>query len=80
MKIVSEYKKHLAHNLKELRKDKQLTQQQISKQMNIDIKLYQDYECAKDTREPSLDTIIKIAEYYNVSIDWLLGMKTLENN
>lgn len=80
MKIVSEYKKHLAYKLIEIRKARQLTQAAISKQIGIGIRMYQYYESVKDTRLPSLGTIIKIATYYDISIDWLLGMKPFKNN
>lgn len=80
MKTVSEYKKHLAYKLIELRKARQLTQAQISKQLDINIRAYQYYESAKSPREPLLETIIKIATYYDISIDWLLGMKPFKNN
>lgn len=76
MKNVSEHKKHLAYKLKELRKAKQLTQAQISKHLNIGIRTYQYYECEKSAREPSLENTIILAKYLNVSIGYLLGIRS----
>lgn len=58
-------------NLKELRKADNLTQEEISKKLNIAKSTYCGYELG--ISEPSLETLIKLADYYDVSLDYLVG-------
>lgn len=58
-------------NLKKLRNNQNLTQQDLSVQLNISQQVYSRYE--NGTREPDFETLIKIADYFNVSVDYLLG-------
>ena len=53
----------------ELRKEKQLSQEEISKQINISQSNYSKYE--KQKIEMPIDTAIKLADFYNVSLDYL---------
>ena len=57
--------------LKELRKSKKLTQQQVAEIINTTTTCYNYYE--KEKREPSIEILCKLADYYNVSIDYLVG-------
>lgn len=57
--------------LKELRLSKHITQKEISNYLNIAENSYQRYELG--TREPKLSIMIQISDYYNVSIDYLVG-------
>ncbi|MBR6676648.1 MAG: helix-turn-helix transcriptional regulator [Clostridia bacterium] len=61
----------LSRRLKELRKEKGLSQIQVAIYCDITEKAYQNYELM--TREPKLEILIRIADYYNVSLDWLTG-------
>ena len=61
----------LAARLKECRKEKGYTQCQVAIYCDITEKAYQNYELM--TREPKLDILIRIAELYNVSLDYLAG-------
>lgn len=61
----------LAERLKELRKEKGLTQMQVAIQCDITEKAYQNYELK--TREPRLEILIRIADFYGVSLDYLCG-------
>lgn len=61
----------LKERLKELRKSKNLTQKQIAEYLKISERAYQHYE--HSTREPNLETLVKLADYFQVSIDYLLG-------
>lgn len=56
--------------LKELRKSKQLTQKQMAAHFNMTERNYQRLE-ANDS--PSNDNLIKFADYFDVSTDYLLG-------
>lgn len=61
----------LPNVLKTLRKSKGMTQKEIANELNISDRTYGHYETGK--REPSIDTLIEIAKYYNISIDVLVG-------
>lgn len=58
-------------NLKDLRKRKNLTQQEIAKLLNISQATYWGYEIEK--YEPSIDVLIKLSNILKVSIDKLVG-------
>jgi len=58
-------------NLKLLRKNENLTQEQVSKLLNVAKTTYCGYEL--ETSEPSLENLIKLADYYQVSLDYLVG-------
>lgn len=59
--------------LKELRQQKHLTQQELAKILDINLSSYQKYERPNNTIKPSIESLIKIADFYGVSIDYLLG-------
>lgn len=60
------------HNrLQALREDSDLKQEELSKLLHITRGALANYECG--TRTPSIDLLIKIADYFNVSLDYLLG-------
>ena len=56
-----------------LRKDNLLTAKELSKKLNVSINLI--YEWEKGRCEPSFDCLIKIAEFFGVSTDYLLGLE-----
>lgn len=64
---MAEYKR-----IKELRKDKGLKQKEISTILNIHTNTSANYE--RGTREITLDVLISMAKYYNVSIDYIAGI------
>lgn len=61
----------LAQRLRELRKEKGLSQIQVAIYCDIAEKTYQNYELC--TREPKLEILMRIADFYNVTIDYLVG-------
>lgn len=61
----------IGQRLHYLRKQKKLTQKKVSQDLGIARSTYSGYE--NDTRYPDYDTLIKIADYFNVSVDYLLG-------
>ena len=61
----------LAKRLKECRKEKGYTQCQLAIYCDITEKAYQNYELM--TREPKLEVLIRIADLYKVSLDYLVG-------
>lgn len=58
-----------------LRKAKKLTQEDVARYLNISRQAYCRYE--NDQREPSLDTLCKLADFYEESTDALLGREKL---
>ena len=57
--------------IKSLRKAKKLTQVKMSIDLNISQNTLSRYETGE--READYKTLIKIADYFNVSVDYLLG-------
>ena len=64
-------KEILAQRLKECRKQRGLTQMQVAVYCDITEKAYQNYELM--TREPKLEILVRIADLYEVSLDYLTG-------
>lgn len=60
--------------LKQLMDDRNITQRQISKELNIAVSTLNGY--ANDYREPDFSTLSSLAHYFNVSADYLLGIST----
>ena len=48
-----------------------MTQAEIAEKCNISPIAYHNYE--NDIRKPTIDTLIKLADYYDVSLDYLCG-------
>lgn len=62
---------NLGERLKELRLKRKISQTDLAKHFNIARSTLSQYE--SNTRTPSDEMKLKFAEYYNVSIDYLLG-------
>lgn len=60
--------------LKELRKINNLTQQELSQKLGMTQSNYGKYELG--AQEPDLKTLFTLADYYNVSLDYLCGHET----
>ena len=58
--------------LKELREKEKITQSELAKELGISQNTYSQYETG--ARQPSLDMLIKLAEFYFVSTDYILGL------
>ena len=61
----------IIERLKKLRKKEKLTQKDIATFLNISQPAYQQFESGK--KKMNLETMEKLADYFNVSIDYLLG-------
>ncbi|MCL2487374.1 MAG: helix-turn-helix domain-containing protein [Oscillospiraceae bacterium] len=59
------------NKLNRLRTDKGLSQEKLAKKLNITKSMISAYE--NSIRLPSYDVLIKIALFFNVSIDYLFG-------
>ena len=58
--------------LRDLREDMDLTQDQLVEILKMHKTTYTNYEQGK--REPPFELIIKLAKFYNVSIDYIAGL------
>lgn len=61
----------LKNRLKELRKEKGITQKELANYLKVSRSTVAGYET--DKRKPEYETLQKIADYFNVSVDYLLG-------
>lgn len=61
----------LSDRLKELRLKNNLTQKQMGEVLNCTDRYYQKIEYGNV--KPSQENLIKLADYFNVSTDYLLG-------
>lgn len=67
----------LSKRLKECRKERGLSQREVAIFCDITEKAYQNYELM--TREPKLDILIRIADFFEVSLDYLTGRTDRKN-
>ncbi len=58
--------------LRDLREDKDLKQENIANVLGITQQQYQLYESGK--REIKIEKLIALAQFYNVSVDYILGL------
>lgn len=57
--------------ISELRESNNLTQEELAKNVGITRASLSHYETSR--REPDFDTLTKIADYFQVSLDYLMG-------
>jgi len=57
--------------LREIRKGKGLTQVEVANSVNIKERQYQNLESG--VYRPSFDTIVALADFFEVSVDYLIG-------
>lgn len=60
-------------NLMNARKSMKKTQQEVADYLGISRQAYSNYESGK--REPDFETLLKLGEYFDCSLDYLLGTK-----
>lgn len=64
-------KEPLNERLRSLRKENGYTQQQVADGINTSRSAYSQYELG--IKQPTLETVIKIAEFYRCSLDYVVG-------
>ncbi len=64
---------NIAEKLKKLRAEKGKTQDQVTQELGIGRQTIRNYENVKYPRNPKPDILLKMAEYYNVSTEYLLN-------
>lgn len=63
------------NNLKEIRENRNLTQVRVSIDIEVSQELISQYEIGK--AKPNIENLIKLAEYFNCSTDYLLGLTNI---
>ena len=61
----------LSERLVELRKSRGLTQKQLAADLQLSELAIQHYEAQR--RKPAFDVLLSVADYFNVSLDYLVG-------
>lgn len=70
--------KNFSNRLKQLRIEKGKTQKEIADFLNLTVPAYGFYEQGRNF--PNIEIICKIADYFNVSVDYLIGRDFFLNN
>lgn len=70
--IQQHYKKTFADRLKQARKEKSYTQEQLAEKLGVARITLTQYERA--VNEPNFSMLVKIAKILDVSLDWLAGL------
>lgn len=66
----------LSEKMKKLRKERKITQEQLAKDIGVERSSIGKYETGT---QPSTDIITRLADYFNVSVDYLLGRDEIKN-
>ena len=69
---------NFAHNLKQLRIQNNMTQEELGKLLNKDYSTIGKWE--NGTRSPIMEDVIKISQIFNISLEKLIGDKFIYNN
>lgn len=70
----TKFLKLLGERIKQLREEKGYQQKDIANRLGISKQAFSNYE--NGTREPNLLTVIRIADLFDVSVEYLLGLTT----
>ncbi len=62
--------------LKDLRQDRDLTQKDLAKFLNVNQRTYSRYELGQHAM--TIEVICKLADFYEVSVDYLLKRTTIK--
>ncbi len=62
----------IGERIQYLRHESRMTQKQLAKELQISVGALASYE--QDTRRPSIETLVAIAKYFNVSCDFLVAL------
>lgn len=65
------YAESFPAKIKKAREETGFTQREVAQEVNLPQSTIAKYETGK--LEPSLETLGKLADFYGVSTDWLLG-------
>ena len=74
-------KKAFAKKLKELRAEKRITQQELADAIGLSSQTISAYENNDEKgKMPTLDKVMDIADFFGVSVDWLVGRNFEESH
>ena len=59
-----------SERIRMLRGEKHLTQAEVAREVGLSARGYQDLELGA---KPRYDALLHIADFYDVSVDWLMG-------
>lgn len=62
---------NIGERITQLRKQFNLSQDELAKQINVSRTIIGNYE--RNTNTPSIEVILKIAKIFNVTVDYLIG-------
>ena len=62
--------------IRDLREDADLKQRQIAEYLMCDLSLYSKYE--RGERDLPLEDAVKLAQFYKVSVDYLVGLTDIQ--
>lgn len=63
--------------LKQIRLERGYTQKNVADYLQISSNVYSRYELEK--RQPTIDSLIRIAKFFDVSVDYMLGISDIPN-
>lgn len=66
----------LGERLRQIRMEKELSQAEVAKMLGVSQQAVANYETG--LRQPDTLTLTKLAQIFNVSTDWLLGLTNLK--
>lgn len=67
------YRETFASRLKKAREETGLTQREVTRETKIPQSTLANYETGRT--EPDIENLGILAEFYNISIDWLVGIQ-----
>lgn len=65
------YSEKAMQQIQNLRKERKITQQQLADVLGITYQAYAHYE--KNRCKPDIDTLVTLADYFGVTISYLIG-------
>ena len=65
----------LSRNLYALRKQRKLSREAVARALEMSAMTYQRYE--KNLRDPTAPVLVKLAQFYGVTLDQLVGLAPL---
>lgn len=65
-------------NIKDIRTRKNLTQAEVASALGVSSVVYSRYETG--SRQPSIETLVQLADIFGVTIDYLLGRQDIEDS
>lgn len=65
-------------NIKDIRTRKKLTQADVASALGVSSVVYSRYETG--SRQPSIETLVQLADIFGVTVDYLLGRQDVEDS